>query len=140
MFKNQDGLTARALLYPLRWLGLGAEGSWFTEKNFYQNTYRDTLYGILAKGILTPDTMPELYILLGGGEAKQEGSYLGRLDRTQKVRYGQIGLGVSLALYRGVFLAAEGQLVYHAHKKIDTFLHQHHRMERVVSLRGGVRF
>ena len=111
MFKKQDGLTARALFYPLRWLGVGAEGVWFGEKNSYQNTYRDTRYGIVAKGIITPDTLPELYVLLGGGKDKQEVTYAGRFDRSQTSNYGQLGLGLSATLYQGIFLAVEGRAI-----------------------------
>ncbi len=144
MFTGQGGFTARALFYPLRWLAVGAEGSWFNQKNFYQISYQENRQGLLTKWLLTPDTKPTLYVLLGAGKRHQELTYaqasLAKFNRREHSYYGLCGLGLTIPVY-GVFsVEAEGHLVYMGHQKIDKFFQQAHRYERAVSLRGVLHF
>lgn len=141
MLKNKDAFTARGLYYPVRWLGVGLEGTWFDKQHFAgQHTYEQTYYGVVSKWILTPDTTPAAYVLAGAGKAEQKMNYAHLFSRTHHVWYAQVGLGVEMPVYRGFFVAAEGQLVYHAKKNIDEFLQLEKRWGRQLLLRGGVRF
>ena len=141
MFKGEDGLTARGLYYPVRWLGVGVQGTWFDKEKFAgQHTYKDTRYDLLTKWILTPDTRPNLYVLLGGGYRTQEVSYARLLKRTKHNEYLLAALGLDVEISHGWFIGAEGQLSYFPHKEIDAFLNANKNTERALLVRVGVRF
>ena len=140
MVSRENGFTARGLVYPLRWLGVGVEGVHFGREDFFGNSYQDKRYGLLTKWVLTPDTTPSLYVLLGLGQHKQHVSYQGLWTSSSAVRYTQLGLGVDIPLYRYLFVGLEGQIVYHAHQKVDNLLLLNRRTERIFSLHIGLRF
>jgi len=141
MFKSEDGLTARGLYYPVRWLGIGLQGTWFDKEDFAgDNTYKDTRYDLLTKWILTPDTRPNLYVLLGSGYRTQEVSYAHLVKHTKHNGYMLAALGLDVEISHGWFIGAEGQLSYFPHKEIDKLLHANKRTERVLNVRVGVRF
>lgn len=141
MFKGEDALSVRAVYYPVRWLGIGVEGTWFDKENFVgDNSYKDTRYQLLTKWILTPDTRPHLYLLVGAGQRTQKVSYAHLLNHTKHNGYGLAALGVEVEITHGWFVAAEGQLTYFPHKEIDNFLRTNKNTERLLSVRTGVRF
>ena len=138
--ENMDGMSARGLYYPLSWLGIGAEGTWLNNKHFLGNsTYKDVRYGLISKWIITPDTKPAVYLLVGGGQREQKVNYVQLRDYTQHRWYVQGGVGVEVEIYGGCFVGAEGLMMYRA-KGIDKFLEQNSRWERLLTIRGGVRF
>lgn len=141
MFARESGLSVRGLVYPVRWLAVGVEGVQFGRENLpAQNTYRDKRLGLLTKWILTPDTTPAIYVLLGMGQQDQRVSYQDLWTSKSHTRYTQAGLGIDIPVYRYVFIGAEGQLIYHAHQKVDDLLVLNRRLEYLLSLRVGVKF
>lgn len=141
MFARENGWSIRGLVYPARWVGIGAEGMQFGRKNLPgQNTYRDRRVGLLTKWILTPDTTPSLYVLVGVGRQEQQVSYQNVWTSTSHTRYTQAGLGVDIPLYRYLFVGAEGQMIYHARQDVDNLLVLNRRLEYIFSLHLGVRF
>ena len=140
VLNNTQGFTVRGLYYPLEWLGVGVEGAWMNRKNFLgDNSYGDTRYGLISKWFLTPDTKPAVYVLLGAGARAQKIKYTNLRQRTKDTWYAQGGLGAEVEIYGGWFVAAEGLMMYHA-KEIDAFFEQGKRWERILAIRGGVRF
>lgn len=140
VLNDTEGFTARGLYYPWRWLGLGVESTWMNRKHFAgNNSYKDTRYGLISKWILTPDTTPMAYLLVGAGAREQKLDYFSLRQRTKHTWYAQGGVGVELEIYRGWFIGAEGLMMYHA-KNIDALLEQGKRWERVLTIRGGLRF
>lgn len=140
VLQNTQGITARGLYYPWRWLGVGLEGAWMEQKDFLgDNSYDDTRYGFISKWVLTPDTKPVAYLLLGTGMRTQKLKYLNLRQHTKDTWYAQGGLGVEVEIYGGWFVAAEALMMYHG-KEIDAFLEQGKRWERILAIRGGVRF
>ncbi len=138
--KDTEGLSARGLYYPWRWLGVGAEGTWMNQKHFFgDNSYEDARYGLISKWILTLETKPAVYLLLGAGQRKQKVDYVHLRQHTKETKYVQGGIGLEVEIYRGWFIAGEGQMMYRA-KSIDKFLEQDSRWERLLTVRGGVRF
>ncbi|MBO7190876.1 MAG: hypothetical protein J6V32_02055 [Elusimicrobiaceae bacterium] len=141
LFDSADGLSLRGLYYPTAWLGVGLEGVWFDKKDFpVENTYKDVRYGVISKWVLTPQTKPAVYLLLGAGLRKQRTSYMHTVNNTANTGYGLTGLGLELDIYRGIFIQAEGQALYNTRRKVDNFTQLAHRLELSVALRGGVRF
>ncbi len=125
----------------MRWLGIGAQGMWFDKENFIgDNTFKDTRYELLSKWILTPDTCPHLYLLLGGGLRMQEVTRAHLLTHTKHNEYGLAAVGVEVEIAYGWFIGAEGQLTYFPHRKIDALLQANKHTERALSVRAGVRF
>lgn len=137
---NADGFSLRGLYYPVKNVGLGVEGTWFSDEHFAGNTYRQTQYGAVAKWILTPETVPGIYVLAGGGTTHRKLSYSGWFSRTSHSAYGLLGLGIELPLAAHVSVAAEAYGVYNQHRRADDFLTLRHRWEKVFSLRGAIRF
>jgi len=139
---HQDGLSGRALVNVLPWLGLGVEGTWFEEAKDidFVNGYKALRYGIVGKFTLTPSTQPQVYLLAGIGKTKRELDYAFALSETAKTHYLLAGIGVEVELWSGIFLALEGYGVYDAHKHFSRFFAINHRLEPGTSFRIGKRF
>ena len=141
LFSHLTGLTVRGL-YTLRpsWR-MGAEGVIFSGKNLApSNTYRARRYGVLVNYVLTPDTVPVAYVLVGGGETYHRISYSGLRTNRKHTGYACAGIGIEVPLDHRYFFAAEAAALYHASKKIDVFTRLNRRLETTVTVRGGIRF
>lgn len=143
---HQEGISGRALFWATSWLGVGGEGIWFkTEKGIPMvPQYKMRRYGLITKWVLTPDTQPRAYLLLGMGNTKREFHYqfspFYQYTETNKSSYGLAGAGLEVTMWRNLFLAGEIQLLYNQHKHVSEFFRLHSRFETGASLRAGLRF
>lgn len=139
---HQEGLSGRALFVITPWFSLGAEGTRFeTEKGIAMvSAYREKRYGAVGKFTLTPNTQPKVYVLAGAGKTKRELSYQFSLDESSKMNYLEAAIGLEVAVWKGLFLAAEFCETYNAHKHIGRFFEQKHRLEPSISGRIGISF
>lgn len=139
---HQDGFSGRALFIVSPWFSVGAEGTWFeTEKGIAMvSAYREKRYGAVGKFTLTPNTQPKVYLLAGAGKTKQEFEYAFSLNEASKTNYFEAAVGIEVALWKGIFLAAEFCETYNAHKHIGRFFEQKHRLEPSISGRVGIAF
>ena len=141
LFRRKGGPSVRGLYYPTAWMGVGVEGFKSDWQDFpISNSYKAVRYGLVSKWLLTPQTMPSAYVLLGAGQMRQRTSYSDTVYFTARPAYGLVGLGLETRVYRGWFVAAEGQAVYYEHSRIDEFVRLEHRWELAFLVRGGIRF
>ena len=97
-------------------------------------------YGLVGKWVLTPETKPTVYFLLGVGRREQRTSYVHTVNYRARTGYALAGLGLEVPLYHEFFVGAEGQAIYNTRQKVDNFIRLSHRFETAIVLRGGVRF
>ena len=140
-FSAQKGVTVRGLYVWNTWLAAGVQGDWFSAKKLgFSGKHRHVRYGIISRWMLTPQTKPGVYALLGAGVSQRKLSYAGMWSHTVSSAYGLLGLGVEVPVYRGSYLAAEVQSVYNSRRRLDDFSCLSRRFATEVSVRGGIRF
>lgn len=141
LFSKEKGLSLRGLYYFSSWFAGGIEGEISAREKFpLQNTYRRLSYGLVTKWVLTPQTQPQIYLLLGGGIHQRKLSYMGDWSHTVSRPYVMLGPGLEIQIGRGGFIGLELQARYNPQRKLDAFTVLKHRWEAVIGLRGGVRF
>ena len=141
LFSKEQGISARGLYALTPWFWAGAEGGMAQRENFpVQNTYHHLYYGVVTKWILTPQTQPQVYLLLGGGVSQRKLSYAGSWEHTITKPYVSGATGVELALGSLGYVGLEAQARYNTHRTLDAFTILNHRLEVQIGLRGGVRF
>ena len=141
LLSKEAGASLRGLYAFSSWFLAGAEGGITKRENFpVSNTYRHTYYGLVTKWILTPQTKPQVYLLLGGGRGKRELSYAGNWSHTITKPYITAGTGVELDIGSLGYIGLEAQARYNTSREVDAFCRLNHRLETVFGLRGGVRF
>ena len=141
LFNKEQGFSARGLYAFSSWLAAGLEGGISERENFpTQNTYRHIYYGGVTKWILTPQTKPRVYLLLGGGIDRRKLSYAGNWAHTVSKPYLTAGTGVELDISSRIYVGLEGQARYNTARTLDAFTALNRRWETVLGVRGGVRF
>lgn len=141
LVKKEEALSLRGLYYAAPWVGVGLEGTWFSDEHFpLNNTYEHARYGAVVKGIITPHTRPSLYVLGGVGRSNRELSYLGGIHHKKHSMYASVGVGIEMPLAYGIFAAAELQRIYNAHRQLDGLVKLRRHWETAYALRLGIRF
>ena len=141
LLSKERGLSARGVYAFSSWLAAGVEGGFSKRENLpAQNTYRHLYYGVITKWILTPQTKPRVYLLLGGGVSQRKLSYAGDWSHTVTNPYALAGTGVELDVGSWGYVGLEAQARYNTKRKLDEFAVLDHRLETVLGVRGGVRF
>ena len=139
---HQDGFSGRALVALSPWFSLGAQGEWLNKEKDIPAVaaYKVHRYGAVLKFTLTPDTQPQVYLLAGAGKTKREFEYSYPLHETSSTGYVLAAVGVEAAVWRGVFVAAEGSALYNKHAHYGNFFKLTHRVEPQISIRAGIKF
>lgn len=139
---HQDGLSGRGLIIVYPWLALGVEGTSFgNEKSIpYVSHFKQSRYGVVGKLTLTPDTQPKVYVLIGAGKTKRKFEYEFSFTEETKTNYMMAAIGIEIALWKEIFIAAEAYGVYNGHRHISRFFEQNHRFEPGLMGRLGIRF
>lgn len=141
LVSKEMGASLRGLYIFSSWFSAGGEGGISRRENFpATNTYRHSYYGAVTKWILTPQTKPRVYLLLGGGRSQRKLSYVGNWAHTISKPYATAGTGVELDIGSWGYLGLEVQARYNTNRKLDAFTALAHRLETVLGVRGGVRF
>lgn len=139
------GFSARALFYPLSYLGVGVEGTQFTDEKITPlvTSYKARQLGVVGKLSLSPNTNPRVYITVGAGKAFYKLRYASMVRRSEDkkdITYLTGGLGVEVDVYKSIFFALEGRLFYHTQTELTDF----YALSKKMSFDGrfglGIRF
>lgn len=139
------GLTARALFYPLAYLGVGVEGTQFADEKLSPlvTSYKAHQLGIIGKLNLSPNTNPRVYVTVGAGKTFYKLGYASvarRSEDKRNITYLTGGLGVEIDVWKSLFLALEGRLFYHTQTELTRF----YALSKKISFDGrlgvGIRF
>lgn len=141
LFAGETGLSARGLYRFSDWLAGGMEGGISRRKDFpLQNTYRHLYYGAVTKWIVTPQTQPRVYLLLGGGISRRKLSYAGMWAHSVRAKYVTAGIGTEVDIWKSGYIGLETQARYNTHRTLDNFTALERRLEVILGLRAGLRF
>lgn len=142
---GQHGFYGRVLYAPWKRILLGAEGTLFSSHAIEPivQKYNAKRIGLLAEYLLTPDTNPRVYLLAGGGVTQHHfrfvDPYRGN-NHTRSVGYITGGAGIEVNVWKNVFAAVEGRMVYNTKDDLNLFYHLSKRWETEGKLLLGVRF
>lgn len=139
------GLSARVLVYPLRYVAVGVEGTQFSSQTLAPlvEDYKSRRLGVVGKVHLSPDTNPRIYLTLGAGKSFYRLNYVPAAHHgadKKDIFYLSGGVGLEISLYKSLFLAAEVQLFYHSQTELTAFYALSKRYSLDGNLGIGVRF
>ena len=137
------GWTARALWTPLPWLSAGAEYARLAEvslKPALVDEYTLSRTGAVVKFTLSPNTNPRFYILGGLGKSAHRLTFTTTTPSYKKSQnYWKVALGTEADIYKKLFVAAEGELLWDNTADVHTLYKLSSRREMALYLRAGVR-
>ena len=142
------GVGLGGLYYLRPWLGVGAEGTYLLKQELppFVEKYQALRGGLAAKFILSPDTLPRVYAVLGAGKTEYRLAYTkvpatAHWKRTAKrINYVRLGLGLETDLRKGFFIGIEAGALYNCATRLSTYYTLEKRWEFDGRFRAGVRF
>lgn len=113
------GGQGRMLVYVKEYLALGAEGAILHAADMQTHLIsriKRTQWGLVAKGILTPNTEPKVYLIFGIGQVKQQTQFALRshllYDRSTVL---SVGAGVDIPIWKSLRFGGEYMSRYNTH-------------------------
>ena len=142
---GQHGFYGRVLYAPWKKIALGAEGTLFSDKSIEPivRKYNAKRVGVLLKYLITPDTNPRVYLLLGGGITRHRFNFVSPYrgnDHTRTVSYAMMGAGIETSVWKHLFASVEGRGIYNTKDDLNLFYHLSKRWEMEGKILLGVRF
>ena len=143
------GGEVRALWAPLSWLAVGAEFSKLGGEKFPPviETYKISRLAGILKLTLSPNTTPRVYLVGGFGHSKHKLIYDHSYFPVRKyspvtvgMSFWVAGLGIEVDVWKGIFVGAEGNVVYYSKGQLSEIFKMSSRTETNLRVRGGVRF
>jgi len=138
------GWNVRALWSPLAWLAAGAEYTRLAEVSLSPalvDGYTLSRTGAVVKLTLSPNTNPRFYLLGGYGRSTHRLAFTSGTPAYKKAQnYWKAALGAEVAVYKSIFAAAEGEILWYETASLHTLYQLSSRMETALQVRAGIRF
>ena len=138
------GFYGRVLYTFWRNAAVGVEGTVFSSQSIkpVAEKYNAKRVGVLLKYLVTPNTNPRVYLLLGGGITRHHFNFnpVYRGDQTRQVAYGALGAGIEIDIWKNLFAALEGRVTYNKHRDLNSYYELSKRWESEGKLLIGLHF